>query len=185
MDTRFNVFGVLQIAEEVEHKAARFYLKMAERLADRRQRSIYYHLASRRARHEQAWARIRREHSEKTGELGTFDPDNFVLSNPQVMAGLTCFGTNLSSPNRPTGCETGEQVVKDAIRRSEGVVIFFRGLKEFAGDPASLVMIDAMIGEDSRHIRQLTRLLQRTRMPPRSLGRPVSHNGAARLPVSV
>jgi len=30
MDTRFNVFEVLQIAEEIEHKAARFYLRAAD-----------------------------------------------------------------------------------------------------------------------------------------------------------
>ncbi len=185
MDTRFHVFEVLQIAEEVAYKAARFYLKTAERFADRRQRSIYYHLASRHARHERAWACARREHSEKTGELGTFDPDDYLLSNPQVLAGLTCFGTSLSSPHRPTGCETREQVVRDAIRRSEGVVIFFRGLKEFADDPASDMMIDTLIDEEARHIRQLTRLLQRMRTPVRNSGRPAPHDAAVRLPASV
>lgn len=185
MDTRFSVFEVLQIAEELEHKAARFYLKTAERFADRRQRNIYYHLASRCARHELAWSRTRREHSEKTGEFGTFDPDNFVLSNPQVMAGLTCFGTSLSSPNRLTGAETSEQIVRDAIRRSEGVVIFFRGLKEFAEDPGAEMMIDTMIDDEARHIRQLMRLLQRMRTTAPSPKRSASRDEPVKLPASV
>jgi rubrerythrin len=34
METRFNVFEILQIAERVEHNGAKFYLKTAELLDD-------------------------------------------------------------------------------------------------------------------------------------------------------
>ena len=162
MDTSFNVFEVLQIAEEVEHKAARLCLKAAERFVDWERRNICYNLASWRAKHQQAWARIRQEYSEQTGEFGTFDPDDYVLSNPQVMAGLTCFGTEANSQGQPAGHQTRAQVIRDAIRRSEGVAIFYRGLKEFASDPASRMMIDNMIDEENRYMRLLNRLLDRT-----------------------
>ena len=79
------------------------------------------------------------------------------------MAGLTCFGTEASSHGQPTGHETKMQVIGDAIRRSEGVVIFYHGLKAFAGDPASCGMIDNMIDEENRYIRLLNRLLDRVR----------------------
>ncbi|UCD53594.1 MAG: hypothetical protein JSW27_13260 [Phycisphaerales bacterium] len=161
MDLCFSVFDVMEIAEEVEHKAARFCLKAAERFADWERRNMYYNLASWRAKHQQAWARIRQEYSEKTGELGTFDPDNYVVSNPQVMAGLSCFGTDANPHGQPTGRETRSQIVRDAIRRSEGVVIFYHGLKEFACDPASRGMIDTMVDEENRHVRLLNRLLDR------------------------
>ena len=160
MDTCFNVFEVLRIAEEVEHKAAKFYLQAAERFAGREHREIYYNLA---ARHEQAWTRIRREYSERTGQFGKFDPDDYVVSNPQVMAGLTSFGTDADGLGHPTGHETRTQVVRDAIRRSEGVVIFYGGLREFASDPASQGTIDNMIAEETRHVRLLNRLLDRMR----------------------
>ena len=166
MDTCFNVFEVLRIAEEVEHKAARFCLKAAERFVDWDRRNIYYNLASWRAKHQQAWARIRQEYSEETGQFGTFDPNDYVVSNPQVMAGLTCFGTEANPHGQPTGHETRTQVVGDAIRRSEGVVIFYRGLKEFAGDPASQRMIDNMIDEECRHVRLLSKLRERMRAHP-------------------
>lgn len=180
MDTCFNVVEVLRIAEEVEHKAAKFYLRAAERFADWERRNIYYNLASWRARHQQAWARICQEHSEKTGEFGTFDPDDYVVSNPQVMAGLSSFGTEGNAPGQPKGHESRTQVIKDAIRRSEGVVIFYHGLKEFAGDPASRHMIDYMIDEETRHIRLLNRLLDRFRneSPVRSILSPVNGDGA-------
>lgn len=173
VDTCFNVFEVLQIAEGVEHKAALFCLKAAERFIDWDRRNIYYNLASWRAKHQQAWARIRREYSEKTGELGTFDPDDYVLSNPQVMAGLTCFGIDANAQGRPTGYESKLQIIQDAIRRSEGVVIFYNGLKAFAGDPAGGGMIDSMIDEENRYIRLLGRLLNRMRGPSEGPTSPV------------
>ena len=167
MDTCFNVFEVLEIAEEVEHKAAKFCLRAAERFADWERRNVYYNLAAWRAKHQQAWARIRQEYSEQTGQFGTFDPNNYVLSNPQVMAGLTCFGSETGGRGLPSGHETKAQVIGDAIRRSEGVVIFYHGLKEFARDPESRRMIDNMIDEESRCIRLLSKLLDRMRSPSR------------------
>lgn len=165
MDACFNVFEVLRIAEEVEHKAAEFYLRAAERFPDHQRRTIYYNLASWRARQQRAWARIRQEYSDRTGDFGVFNPDDYVVSNPQVMAGLTSFGTGAGSQGHLSGHETRAEVVRDAIRRSEGVVIFYAGLKEFACDPASEGMIDKMIAEETRYIQLLNRLLDRMRRP--------------------
>jgi len=183
MDLCFSVFDVLEIAEEVEHKAARFCLKAADRFPDWERRNMYYNLAAWRAKHQQGWARIRREYSEKTGELGTFDPDNYVVSNPQVMAGLSCFAAEADSHGQPTGRESRSQIVRDAIRRSEGVVIFYRGLKDFACDPSSRGMIDNMIDEESRHVRLLNRLLDRVQNAAEgyvgsALAHPVRRTGA-------
>lgn len=174
MDTQFNVFEVLQIVEEVEHRAARFYLKAAERLGDPSLRRICYDLASRRVRNKQIWTHLRNEYSERTEESGTLDPDNYVRSNPQVMAGLPRSGVGLSLRNWPTGYESGTQIARDAIRRTEDVRIFYHGLKEFACDRASRDMIDAMIGEEDRHIRQLNRTLDEMLGSADRLKRPVS-----------
>ena len=143
----------------MEHKAARFYLRVAERFADEDRRNLHYSLAAWRARHERAWARIRREYSERTGDLGTFDPDNYLLSNPQIMAGLTSFGSDPDCRDVPRGHETDEQIVNDAIRRSQDISIFYDGLKTFARDTESRTMIDRMISEENRHIRLLLRAL--------------------------
>jgi rubrerythrin len=161
MDTQFNIFEVLQIAEEVQTKAAKFCLRAAERFADEGRRNIYYSLADWRAKHRDTWRRIRRQYSERTREFGIFDPDNYVLSNPWTMAGLTGYGTDPNGHGRSTGCETREQILHDAIRRSQGIIIFYHGLKEFARGPDSHMMIDNMISEEDRYIHLLTRALER------------------------
>jgi rubrerythrin len=156
METKFNVFEILQIAEKIDHNGAKFYLKTADLFDDPELRNIYYILANWRARHEKILAQRRKRFSEKTGEFGTFDPDNYVLSNPHVMADLTVFAHTPDSSARLTGAETREQILKDAIRRAKEAIIFYTGLKDFARDPASEDTIDKIIKEENRHIRLLT-----------------------------
>jgi rubrerythrin len=159
METKFNVFEILQIAETIEHNGAKFYLKTAVMFDDPELRNIYYTLANWRARHEKILAQRRKRFSEQTGEFGTFDPNNYVLSNPHVMAGLAAFSTKPDSSGRLTGDETKEQIYKDAIRRAKEAIIFYQGLKDFARDPASKDTIDKIIKEETRHIRLLTEQL--------------------------
>ncbi len=165
METRFNVFEILQIAEQVEHKGAKFYLKTAEQFTDPELRDLCYGIATWKAKHEKIWARMRQRFSEKTGEFGTFDPDNYVLSNPPVMAGLTSFGTRLDPADRLTGKESKRQVLKDAIRRANEVIIFYEGLKDFARDPASTDILGKLIKEENRQIQLLTEELQKAMNP--------------------
>jgi len=160
METKFNVFEILQIAETIEHNGAKFYLKTAVLFDDPELRNIYYTLANWRARHEKILAQRRKRFSEQTGEFGTFDPNNYVLSNPHVMAGLAVFADKPGSSGRLTGGETRKQIFKDAIRRAKEAIIFYNGLKDFARDPASEEIIDKIIKEENRHIRLLNELLE-------------------------
>ena len=160
METKFNVFEILEIAEQIEHKGAKFYLKAAELFPDADLRDLLYRLATWKAKHEKIWVRMRKRFSEKTGEFGTFDPDDYVLSNPQVMSGLAGYGMKQDETNRLTGKENRRQILKTAIRRANEVVIFYSGLKDFARDPASKDTIDRIISEENRQIRLLTEELQ-------------------------
>lgn len=161
METKFNVFEVLQIAEQIEHRGAKFYLKTAELFEDQECRDIYYKLANWKAKHEKVLAQRRKRFSEKTGQFGTFDPDNYILSNPQVMAGLTRFGIKRDTPSSLTGRESKEEIIRDAVRRENEVIIFYQGLKDFTRDQASKDEIDKVIKEENSHIRMSTKLLER------------------------
>ena len=161
METKFNVFETLQIAEQIEHRGAKFYLKTAELFADPERRDMYYKLANWKARHEKVLAQRRKRFSEKTGQFGTFDPDNYVLSNPHVMAGLTGFGIKRDTFRGFTGRESKEEIIRDAIRRENEAIIFYQGLKDFTRDQTTRDAIDTVIKEEGRHIRTLTELLER------------------------
>jgi len=160
VETKFNVFEILQIAEQIEHKGAKFYLKAAELFPDADLRDLLYRLATWKAKHEKLWARMRKRFSEKTGEFGTFDPDDYVLSNPQVMSGLAGHDTKLGEVGRLTGKENRRQILRIALRRANEVIIFYKGLKDFARDPASKGTIDRIISEENRQSRLLTEELE-------------------------
>ena len=85
---------------------------------------LYYQLAEGKAKQQQAWVKMRKEFSEKTGEFGTIDPDNYVLSHPEVMAGLTWLGTGNGIRKKIRGTESKEEILKDAINRENAVITF-------------------------------------------------------------
>jgi rubrerythrin len=158
-DAQFNMFEILQIAEEVERKGARFYLKAAGQCEEEERHNLYYELANWRAEHQRLWACIRRKYTERTGHFGRFDPDDYVLSNPQVMAGLSCFGTQSGCCPR-SGYVNREQILREAIRRSGHIGTFYRGLKGFVRTLDCCIMIDNLIHEESRQVRLLTGALE-------------------------
>lgn len=160
MEKKFSVFEILEIAERVEHNAARFYLKAAELYDATELRDIYYKLANWRAKHEKVLTQRRKEYSEKTGELGTFDPDDYVLSNPEVMAGLTWLGSKTDPSRGLTGHETKGEILHDAIIRAEEATAFYQGLKDFARDPAGEGAIDKIVEEEKQNIRLLAEQLE-------------------------
>ena len=160
METKFNVFEILQIAERIERNSAKFYLKTAEQFDDQELRDTCYKLANWKARHEKILAQRRKRFSEKTGEFGTFDPNNYILSNPHVMAGLAVFATEPALLKGSFDRESKQEIFKDAIRRSKEAIIFYRGLKDFARDITCEDTIDKIIKEENRHIRLLSEQLE-------------------------
>lgn len=160
LETKFNVFEILRIAEGIEHKAALYYIKSVGLFDDSGCRDMLYQLANWRARHEKIWARMRKRYSDKTGEFGHFDPDDYILSNPQVMADLTSFAAKPNSLKRLTGREGKKEILKDAVSRSDETIIFYQGLKDFARDPDSKDIIDKLIEEETKHMNLITEQLK-------------------------
>lgn len=156
----FSIFELLEIAERIELNAARFYLKAAELYDDSQLRDTYYKLANWRAKHQKILTQRRKDFSEKTGALGTFDPDDYVLSNPEVMAGLTWLGSKADPAKALTGQETKQDILHDAVKRADEVIAFYEGLKDFARDPTGESAIDKIIEEEKQNIRLLTEQLE-------------------------
>ena len=174
LDTQFHVFEILEIAEEVESKAAQFYRHAAERFADDERRRLCHDLADWRTEHRDVWQCLRRRYTERTGEFGAFDPNNYVLSNPQVMAGLAGFRTGPRGYRWPTRYDTREQILQDALRKSQGIIIFYHGLKEFARGPDSRLMIDNIISEEDRQVHLLMDALEQIQPSPEDFDDPTS-----------
>jgi hypothetical protein len=161
----FDVFDVLLIAEGVQAKGAEFCERAAERFSDEDCRSLYGSLARWRTQNQEAWRRIRCGCSERRRWSDAADEGEGVPSPAWMMAGLTVYGTDLNSHAYPAGCETREEILQDAIRRSQGIIVFYRGVKAFSPGEESHMMIDNLICEEDRHTRLLISLLEQIRTP--------------------
>lgn len=155
MDTQYSDFEILQIAEQVENRGAHFYVSAAEQFPDTTIKNMLYRIAEWKARQQKIWARMRQKFSERTGEFGIYDPDNYMQSNPQVLAGLTWMGTGLKN-RRLTGKESLLEVLKDCMQRENAVITFYQGLQDFARDPATLQTINDLVSQENKYIVALT-----------------------------
>jgi rubrerythrin len=160
MEKKFSVFEILEVAEKIENNAARFYIKASELYDDSQLRDIYHKLANWRAKHEKILTQRRKDYSEKTGALGIFDPNDYVLSNPEVMAGLTWLGSKSEPANALTGQETKKEILHDAVKRAEEAIAFYEGLKDFARDPEGERALDEIIEDEKQNIRLLMEQLE-------------------------
>ena len=163
MATKFKTFDILQIAEKIERKRARFYIQIEQRFENNGPRDLCYSLAVRSLRYAKFWTEKRIQHSNETGDFGTFDPNDYVQSNPVVMAGLTNFGKSRGSTSKFTGKESQEQILRDAMRRSYELKIFYEGLKDFSSDPNTNFTIDKIICSESKYINIIGNLIKRIR----------------------
>ena len=161
MDTKFSGFEILKIAQKVARNGAKFFRNEAELFDDAEVLQVLSVLVGWHERHEKIYARMRGQFSEKTGDFGVFDPDDYMQSNPEAMAGLTAFAIKPDAARHFTGSESKEQILEEAIRKKKDIIVFYNGLKDFARDEVGRDIIDEIIKEENRHIEMLSKSVKR------------------------
>ena len=157
METRFDVHGVLQIAEKVEHNGTQFYLRAAERFIDPKCSDLCRELATWRAGEERILlGRRKRRIPRHAAPSLTAEQRDYILTNPAVMADLEAFAHSTGKGIRLTGRERINDILRIAIARAEDAIAFYRGLKAFVHDDAGIEALDMIIQEEKIHIRALT-----------------------------
>ena len=152
METKFNAYEILEIAEQVERNGVKFYHQTAHLFDDSHLREVLDEQGRWCAKHISIYARMRKRFSERTGEFGTFDPDNYALSNPRIMAELAVFADKPGSPGKLTGSESEQEILKEAIRRRKDAIVFYSGLGDFTRDRHANEVLAEIIREEKRHI---------------------------------
>jgi hypothetical protein len=155
METEFNIVQVFQIAGRIQQNGAEFYLKMAKLFYDSGRRSLCSELANWRAERAKALAEERKSFCDRYGLPVTHGYGDYIASHPSEMADLAVFSHEEYHAIPLSGRENWETILKDAIGRSEAVIIFFRGLKEFAQDAVTERALDKIIEGEDRYMNLL------------------------------
>ncbi|MHC4394166.1 MAG: ferritin-like domain-containing protein [Planctomycetota bacterium] len=160
MDVRFTGPQILEIAEQIECNASQFYRKAAEMFEEPRLRDLFEELDAWETTHQKLFAEMRKQFVEEFEELGAFDPDIYMSSNPRLMASLAVFAVDSDAKKQFTGREKPEEVLRKAVKNEKNTITFYQGLKDFAQSLAGADVIDRIIQEEQTHIRILTQSLE-------------------------
>jgi len=151
MTVTFNAFEVFEIAEQIERNGTNFYIRAAELFDDPQIRQMFLRLAEWEKEHEQTFAQMKQQLSERDRQENTAEPDNF-LPDPRVMAGMAVFGIRSNPAEELRGRLEKTDIIRWAAEKEKDSIVFYQGLKEFVPTGADKDIIDDIIKEEMEHI---------------------------------
>jgi len=151
MTITFNAFEVFEIAEQIERNGTDFYIRAAELFDDPKTREIFLRLAEWERQHEQTFAQMKEQLSEKDRQKSASEPDD-LLPEPGVMAGMAVFGIRSKPAEELHGKQNRTDILRRAVDKEKDSIVFYHGLKEFVPAEADKKKIDDIIKEEMRHI---------------------------------
>lgn len=152
MENKYNAFEILLIAEKIERNGAVFYRKASTLFDKPKLANMLREIGGWETRHEEIFAVMKKELSSKMSERTFFDPENYMSSNPQVMASLADLAMNPDPAWELTGKQSKKQILEKALKKEKDIILFYRGLKKFARDRTARDKIKNIIKEEKRHI---------------------------------
>lgn len=157
---RFNASEILEIAEQIKCNASRFYFKAVELFTDPGVRNTLLELADWETKYEDIFRDMREQLSEQDGGIRLSEFEYDTLPHVRAMAGLTVFAAKPYPLRWLTGRESKQEILKKTIKDELDIVVFFRGLKNFARDRVARDKIDNIIEEEIRLVDILKQLLE-------------------------
>lgn len=160
MGITFNADEVFEMAEEIEHNAARFYREASGKASDAEVKKLMQDLAAMEDGHEKTFAQMRKELSQAEKEPTTFDPENEVAQYLQTLADFHGTEGKVSPTENLTGTESMSEILKIALQAEKNSIAFYVGIKDLVPDKAGKDKIQAIIIEEMAHVSTIGGKLQ-------------------------
>jgi rubrerythrin len=160
MSISFNAIEVFEIAERIERNSVKFYSGAAEGLSDQDLCQTLLSLAEFEKEHEETFANMRKQISNKEWDLITFDPENEMTLYLQAISNGHIFDLKKDPGEQLKDKETAEDILKFAIEAEKDSIIFYLGLKNFVPAGAGKDKVDEIIQEEVGHIAELSQRLE-------------------------
>jgi len=156
----FNVDEVFTIAEQIERNGATFYRKAAKFAKDTVIKRQLLELAEMEDSHEKTFAGM---HSAYTGDKKSlvFDSDSEAATYLEAFAGDYVFNLKSNPADKIGEHLSIKNVLKLAITLEKDSVVFYLAIAEVMLDDNNHNAIDAIIGEELKHIALLSAILRK------------------------
>jgi len=151
---------VLEIAEQMEREAAKFYRRAAGMYDDPRISKLFSDLAQWEKRHIEVFAGMKERLAQQAQAGGRFALDPAETSPLEVPRAV--FNEYSEPAQELTGRETRVDVLKSAIQKERNTIGYYTALTEFALGPDNTPVINDILEEERRHVRILKQSLQET-----------------------
>ncbi|MHC4536546.1 MAG: rubrerythrin [Planctomycetota bacterium] len=155
MSISLNAIEVFEIAERIERNSVNFYRKAAEAITDENQSAILLSLAEFEKEHEQSFANMRKQISDKEWDMITFDPENEMSLYLQKIADSRIFDPQKDPVEQLKDKGTIRDILNFAIESEKDSIIFYLGLKNYVPATAGKNKIEEIINEEMSHIAEL------------------------------
>ncbi len=158
MTHELSVFEVLEIAEQIEREAVRFYRKAAGLYRDPSMSKLFSQLAQWEKGHMQIFAEMKDRLSEPAWEKPRRDISPVAATRRDVPSAVF---HEFSDPARElAGAEDRADVIRLALQKERDTIGYYVSLTEFALGSDNLRALQDILQEERRHVKLLTQSLQ-------------------------
>lgn len=160
MPIEFNAEEIFLLAEKMERNGAEFYRKAAAlQKEDSQERELLLGLAYMEDEHLKTFREMREEMSRPEWKSDAFAGGDEAAAYVQAMADGYVFNTKENPAAALRGKETLRQILNTALRLEQESIIFYLGMKDMTPEKFGKDRVEAIIGEEKRHIVILSREL--------------------------
>jgi rubrerythrin len=159
MGIEFNAEEAFVLAEQVELKAARFYLDAADNSANESIRRLFKDLARMETDHVQVFSALRTLTASRAPQPDAAPPAGQAPRLPAdlwpVLAGGMVQGLQQELPGFFDGKKTSADILRAAMDFERDTIVFLVGMKNMLSVQAEKDRIDTIILEEVGHLLQL------------------------------
>jgi rubrerythrin len=157
MSYDFNANEIFLMAEQIERNGAKFYRDSAEGITDPSAKNLLLDLADMEDDHENTFASLRADLTDKEKEPIVFDPEDESVLYLRSLADTRVFF------EKDIDTSSMEAILKEAIGAEKDSIVFYLGMKDLVPEKIGKSRIDAIIKEEMQHITLLSKELVATK----------------------
>jgi len=154
MDIELDPLGVVQIAEEIEHRRLRRYERIVPSCAGAASGNLCRELRAWSDQQLGRLAGLRQRLGETAPRAAATDRGDSRASNARLLTALAFFVAKDSAPEVPT-VVTCEWMLTDTATRSRQAVVFYEGLQGFTHSRGAREVMEEIVQRENDHLHQV------------------------------
>ncbi|MDA8405021.1 MAG: ferritin family protein [Desulfobacteraceae bacterium] len=149
----FNAKDVFEMAKQIERNGVKFYQSAATGVSGDAEKKMLLQLAKMEEKHEQTFADLEKELTDKETAATTFDPDNEAALYVKALADTKVFF------DKKIDVTSMKEILKEAITAEKDSIVFYLGMRDLVPGNLGRSRVDDIIQEEMSHIRILSKEL--------------------------